>query len=243
MIALSLALLGYAVADLVRWSPQRVPWPRAVGAITAAAVVNLTVSSLAGFGLLDVALVAAVTVLVVGGWVGVDYVGAGRSGYALAWIAVVLIGAFAITGWPNVISGSLERWYRSLPFEFVDSIAADQFALGIAAALFLLATANRVVRLLLDAAGTPAVENEEVLRGGRLLGPLERLAVAAMVLAGDVTGAAIIIAAKGLLRLPEVRSSAERQRTDDQVTEYLLIGTFASLLLAGGLSGLVLAAS
>ena len=84
---------------------------------------------------------------------------------------------------------------------------------------------------------------ESALRGGRLLGPMERLIVGAMVLSGDPGGAALVIAAKGLLRLPEIRSGADQLKgRSDQVTEYFLIGTFSSLLLAAGAGVLVLAA-
>ncbi len=93
---------------------------------------------------------------------------------------------------------------------------------------------------MLEAAGTPTAVGERTLSGGRLLGPMERLFVGAMVLSGSLTGAAVIIAAKGLLRLPEIRSSADQLGgAADQVTEYFLIGTFCSLLLASALALLV----
>lgn len=77
-----------------------------------------------------------------------------------------------------------------------------------------------------------------------MLGPMERLVVAAMVLAGDLTGAAVVIAAKGFLRLPEIRSGADkREGEDDQIAEYFLIGTLCSLLIAGGLAALVVGAA
>jgi hypothetical protein len=162
-------------------------------------------------------------------------------GYPLAWILATLVAAFAISGTVDPVSGHLERWYTNLAFRFVRSVPVDQFVLGVSAALFLLATANRVVRLVLEAAGTPAAVGETMLSGGRLLGPMERLLVGAMVLSGDLTGAAVVIAAKGLLRLPEIRDSADQRKgAGDQVTEYFLIGTFCSLLLAGGLAALVL---
>ncbi len=50
-----------------------------------------------------------------------------------------------------------------------------QFLLGCGAALFVLATSNRTVRLVLQAAGTPAPKGETTLSGGRILGPMERL--------------------------------------------------------------------
>jgi hypothetical protein len=85
---------------------------------------------------------------------------------------------------------------------------------------------NRTVRLVLQAAGTPAPKGETALSGGRILGLMERLFIAEMVVSGNLTAAAALIAAKGFLRLPEIRSYTERRRgASDQVTEYFLIGT------------------
>ena len=160
---------------------------------------------------------------------------------------------FAFSGSADTISGSLRDWYANLDFAFVDSVPIDEFMLGLGAGLFLLAAANRVVRLILDATETPVGTGESALRGGRVLGPMERLIVAALVLAGDPAGAAIVIAAKSLIRLPEIRSNTQEpeeqpeaepegsaKAQSDQVTEYFLVGTFGSLLLAAAVAELVL---
>jgi hypothetical protein len=99
-----------------------------------------------------------------------------------------------------------------------------------------LATTNVLVRLVLDAVGVPASDNEKTLKGGRLLGPMERLLVVGLGLAGELTAAGIVVAAKGLLRFPELQRGARSGPTD--MTEYFLIGSFASWLLA--LGGVVL---
>jgi hypothetical protein len=113
--------------------------------------------------------------------------------------------------------------------------------LGLSAVVFMTASGNRIVRLVLDAAGVSRRTSESALKGGRLLGPLERLIVFAIVLAGDPAAAAIVVTGKGLLRFPEIRTEA-RQPGPDSVTEYFLIGTFVSLLIASLLAVLVLAA-
>lgn len=95
-----------------------------------------------------------------------------------------------------------------------------------------LATANVLVRLLLDAVGVPAVDNEKTLKGGRMLGPMERLMVVGLGLAGELTAAGIVVAAKGLLRFPELQRGARAGPSD--TTEYFLIGSFASWLIALG---------
>ncbi len=95
-----------------------------------------------------------------------------------------------------------------------------------------LATANVAVRLVLDAVGVPASTNEKQLKGGRLLGPMERLFIVGLGLAGQLTAAAVVVAAKGLLRFPELQRGTKTGPSD--LTEYFLIGSFASWLVALG---------
>ena len=76
--------------------------------------------------------------------------------------------------------------------------------------------------------------------GGRLLGPMERLVILGLGLAGDYTAAGIVVAAKGLLRFPELQA-ARKEPTIAAVTEYFLVGSFTSWLLALGGIGLVVA--
>ncbi len=104
--------------------------------------------------------------------------------------------------------------------------------------LFELSTANILVRLLLDATGISAASNETDLRGGRLLGPMERVFILVLALAGELTAAAVVVAAKGLLRFPELQRS-RRAQGPTAVSEYFLLGSFASWLL--GILGWLLA--
>jgi len=99
-------------------------------------------------------------------------------------------------------------------------------------ALLQLSTGNLLVRLLLDAVGVPAQSHEKELKGGRLLGPMERLFVLVLAVAGQLTAASVVVAAKGLLRWPELRSVRAEGPSD--VSEYFLIGSFASWLVALG---------
>jgi hypothetical protein len=80
--------------------------------------------------------------------------------------------AFAVSGSFPSGPGPLEDWYRGLPFTFADSVPLDQFLVAASGGVFLLATGNRVVRFVLEAAGTPIASGEKALRGGRLLGPI-----------------------------------------------------------------------
>ena len=71
------------------------------------------------------------------------------------------------------------------------------------------------------------------LQGGRRLGPLERDFILARAMGGHVTAASIVVAAKGLLRFPEL-SSRQEQATVHEMTEYFLLGSFVSWLVALG---------
>ena len=93
-----------------------------------------------------------------------------------------------------------------------------------------LSTSNLLVRLLLDATGVSAASNETNLRGGRLLGPMERVFIVVLALGGELTAAAVVVAAKGLLRFPELERS-RREQGPTAVSEYFLIGSFASWIL------------
>jgi hypothetical protein len=69
---------------------------------------------------------------------------------------------------------------------------------------------------------------EPALKGGRLIGPLERLLVLALTLAAMYPLVAAILAAKGIVRFPEIsRDSAAGNRA-----EYFLIGSLVSWVLA-----------
>lgn len=108
-------------------------------------------------------------------------------------------------------------------------VGPTRLLLLVGVAVFELSTANIVVRLLLDATGVPAASNENELAGGRLLGPMERTFILVLALAGQLTAATVVVAAKGLLRYPELRRARDEGPT--AVSEYILIGSFASWLL------------
>lgn len=71
-----------------------------------------------------------------------------------------------------------------------------------------------------------------VLRGGRWIGRLERLAVYASITAGYPNGLAVSVAVKALARYPELRS------TTSAAAERFIIGTFVSVLWACAWAGL-----
>jgi hypothetical protein len=74
---------------------------------------------------------------------------------------------------------------------------------------------------------------EPALKGGRLIGPLERVIVLALMLAGAYTLVAAVFAAKGIVRFPEI----SRDDGSGSRAEYFLVGSMVSwgLALAGAL--------
>ncbi len=145
----------------------------------------------------------------------------------------------AFAGWSTGLAWSLlagGRLVADLPGAVrgpLASVPPDRLVLVAGVLVAQLATVNVLVRLVLDAVGVPASDNEKALKGGRLLGPMERLLIVGLGLAGHVTAASIVVAAKGLLRFPELQRGSEAGGPSD-VTEYFLIGSFASWLLALG---------
>ena len=121
----------------------------------------------------------------------------------------------------------------ALPTSWQDTVVGQlglpRTVVFLGALLFELSTSNLLVRLLLDATGVSAAHNETDLRGGRLLGPMERVFILVLAVAGQLTAASVVVAAKGLLRWPELRSQSAAGPTS--VSEYFLVGSFASWLL------------
>ncbi|WP_338748071.1 hypothetical protein [Janibacter alittae] len=168
---------------------------------------------------------------------------------ALSTLAGGLVLQLVLAGWAPQAGGALARWitWADLPW----TPEPDRALLIAGLALVQLSTGNLIVRLVLISTGAmiPTQDQDQpsdTLKGGRLLGPLERIFILGLGLAGQVTAAGLVIAAKGLIRWPELRSYARpgseggRRSDIDTVTEYFLVGSFVSWLVA--LSALALAA-
>jgi hypothetical protein len=151
---------------------------------------------------------------------------------------LALVAASAAT--PSAGGGTLLDWYDGLEVAHLAGVPVERFLLAAGALVYLQVTANVLIRLVLLGAGTPASVGETTLRGGRLLGPMERTFIFCLGLAGELTAASVIVAAKGVLRFPEIRAATDQQpRGADSVTEYFLIGTLGSWLAALALLALV----
>ena len=238
---LALLLIGVGVTDLV-WSVlHRHVVPECVGG--AVVVLGFVAGGLTS-GPDLVAMVSLVAVVIAWG----QTVSRAFGGHIAVWWPLVVLGGGLLAtallsgeaGWPQ---GLVERWLGSTAFPVSGARpVAALMVLGVG--LVQMSTGNVLVRLVLAATGTvnPArhgqVDDPETqLKGGRLLGPMERLFIVGLGLAGQPTAAAIVVAAKGLLRFPELSSRRDQERIH-QLTEYFLVGSFVSWLVA--LSGLIL---
>ena len=249
MTWLAVWLIGVGVSDLLR-SVEHAGVRRA--AVPVGGVTVIVVGLLAGLtGVADVvALVASVAPLA--GWVTLSERSLRRGGghaRALLVLGGSAVALVATAGFASAPGGPLGRWldWADLPFLSGGSVAHLLLVTGLGVAN--LATANVIVRLVLVSVGAmrpsashtgPApAQPSEKLKGGRLLGPMERVFILGLGLAGQITAASIVIAAKGLIRFPELQSAKDATTSVkgdgiDEVTEYFLVGSFVSWLVALG---------
>lgn len=136
--------------------------------------------------------------------------------------------------------GMLVDWLRATGWPRLVAVKPDRFLLVLGLIIVQLSTGNEIVRLVLAATGTikPSGEPQasDQLRGGRLLGPLERIFVFGLGFSGYATAAGLVIAAKGLIRFPELNARRKGGSVTgvgiDEVTEYFLLGSFLSWLIS-----------
>ncbi len=240
LVGLVLGCLG--VVDLVRWQDERLG-RRAVAGLAAGGGYAVLVLALGGVGVAATAAIVVLLVLASTVWV----VTSSRclredslTWPALAAATTILVGSLAVSARSPSVGGPLDRWYSGLPLDVLSGLPLDRFLVVLGCALLLTSTGNVLVRLVLTAAGSRVTRSEQQIKGGRVLGPMERLLIFGLGLAGNLAAASVIVAAKGLLRFPELQSyrasgpveAAEEVQRIDVLTEYFLIGSMTSWLLA-----------
>jgi hypothetical protein len=230
VIAAGLLLLAVGAADLVRQFVIARRWiPYTIGAV-------LLLGLSAG---VDALVAGALAVAVAAIWVVVMPVrGSGRAGlWPVALLALAAAGCVLLTG-PRQHPGFIgDIWPASGP---VGAVSIDVVVLVSGCVVFLLESANAVVRVALRSeaadgvAAVPADGSDAVvpaatmLKGGRLIGPLERILVFALTLAGAYTLLAAVLAAKGIVRFPEI----SRDGDTGNRAEYFLVGSLVSWVTA-----------
>lgn len=230
---IALLLIGVGITDLTHSvRPGRV-LPQRVGALVMVAL-GLAAGLTEVRDLLALLVLAGVVLL----WGHTVTRGFGRGP---AWLTLLALGvslglAVVLSPAAGEAGGAVTDWLEHTPVPALRDLSADRALLLLGALLVQLSTGNVVVRLVLRATGTtnPARgashDATRALKGGRLLGPMERVFILGLALAGHVTAASVVVAAKGLLRFPELQS--RRDSADepgiDEITEYFLVGSFVS---------------
>jgi hypothetical protein len=272
--ALILAVIGSA--DIIRAGFRRLPMP-VTGLVIG--VVWATVLVLAATGLGVPAGWLAVPLVLGLGWLittrtepaveagrrsRVSRVSRARALPAVA-VVVALVASAFVDPVPSGLSGFLVDALAASPAGAVAALSPTTVVLGIGAALFLVESANIVVRSALRPAmeearlgrvvaeaadpepaaparrsaarwwsRRPVAESEaapvvvEDLRGGRIIGPLERLLIVGLTLAGALPIVAGVLAAKGIVRFPEISQDGP----GGSKAEYFLVGSLVSWSLA-----------
>lgn len=244
MSVLAILLIAVGLTDVLRGpaavgaAPSRRRWL----AVGAGLLAILVLGLLAALGSLDDIVLLVVTGAVVVGWVTAEDHAREherRHGLAIAVLATGVVATILFSGWTSSAGGAIASWLERVHVPALEHTHPDRFLLLLGLALVQLSTGNRLVRLVLASVGAlrkpSSPQPADRLRGGRLLGPMERLFILGLGLAGQVTAAGIVIAAKGLIRWPELQATPADQRVGvDEVTEYFLVGSFTSWLLALG---------
>lgn len=238
---IGLLLVGIGITDLVFSVRPMRHVPEAVGAVV-----------LVGLGLLAdltdprdlVALVVFAAIVLAWGQTVTRGFAHGHAWWPLAVLGGGLALAVVLSPLAGPADGLVGEWLRRTPVGVLAGLEADRALLLLGVLLVQLSTGNVIVRLVLAATGTvdPArVHGRDVptyrLKGGRLLGPMERVVIVGLGIAGELTAASIVVAAKGLLRWPELQAARDQRRGGPgihAVTEYFLVGSFVSWLLALG---------
>lgn len=230
-----LTILAVAITDLIRLAQSRLS-THAVRYIQLTWWIVVTVA--AALWVRPEGWAGAVAALVAAAW----YVTAERMETATApnaagrlvpevfgWTAVVLVVVIAGFAWLDVayLSGSVPAGLLWL-------------SLGV----FLTQTSNRITRAVLllsgrelnvDGTASGAVPGSR-LKGGRVIGPLERIFIMVLIVVGAYHVVAALMAAKGIVRFPEISADAKREDTETAGTkaEEFLVGSLTSWGAAGG---------
>jgi F0F1-type ATP synthase membrane subunit c/vacuolar-type H+-ATPase subunit K len=178
---------------------------------------------------LVLSLTAAALVLAVLAWVPKSGSNLEIALSAVMLACLVAVGVLLLAG--DGVAGWAERWWNVL------LLLAGALAVTGGGPL------TTSVMALADRGNTRAQSTQkagEVLRGGALIGALERTAIYAALVSGWPEGIAIVLAIKGLARYPELRSPDQPASVTPQaVAERFIIGTFSSVLWAVTCAGLL----
>jgi hypothetical protein len=242
--AVAVMLIAMGLADTVRRLTSAAWVAPAFAPVVVVAAAAL--SGLWHLGDLPLMVIAAVASV---GWVvlGARAERTGRrQGTPLAVFGIGLALLILLSGWASDVGGLVARWSSWVATPGIGDVDPNRLLMVVGAVLLQFVTGNQLVRLVLSSVGAVKPEGQpqasDRLKGGRLLGPMERLLILGLGLAGQLAAATAVVAAKSIIRFPEINAQKARENGNigiDDVTEYFLVGSFASWIIA--LGGLALA--
>jgi len=225
----AIVLGSIGAADLLR-PAHGASWGIRVARIAIGAVLAGLLISGSGYGYGYGWVWVAVVVAVIAVWVVATTLDNAGS-WPAAGLAVVGIAGLASAPVLPTPDGWLTQWYTSLPYALAQATPFEHAALIAAYSVFLLESANIVVRGALSTTDVRIQRSEMRIKGGRLIGPIERIFLFWMALSGQLLAIGAIVAAKGILRYPEI-SEREGKKSRGALAEYVLIGSLVSWGLA-----------
>lgn len=234
MIVVAWLLVMIGTADAIRGMlrsrhPRVEVW--AMIAAVAVAVAGIALSAVPPAFLLSGAIAVA-------SWVALTPTRRSATRWPLLFLALVIPGFWLLAG-DTRGEGPLQGWFEQRLGDSTLLSSSTELVLLLGLLLVMLETANIVVRAVLAAdgglLGRPLSEETSGLKGGRIIGPLERLLVLGLAASGQFAAIGGVLAAKGVVRFPEISRSVREGRQEGDRTadpEYFLIGSLASWGLA-----------
>jgi hypothetical protein len=222
LILLAALLLAIGLADFAR--PQDRPADRA--ALVRASFVGAVIAVLATWGTGVDWWWAPIGIAAVVAWVAATPVDRAYP-WPIVGLGLVVMGILAGSAHLPSPDGWLTEWYASLEIQTLHGVSFEHFALTAGCLVFLVESANIIVRMVLAGTDAGVMASEQTLKGGRVLGPIERILIFAMALSGQYAALTAIVAAKGILRFPEISRDVAGRKA-----EYVLVGSFVSWALA-----------
>jgi hypothetical protein len=245
MSGVAVLLIAVGCADIVRrLSPHA--WP----AVATGPLVALATAALCGLWHPGDLVLVSIAAVAAAAWelacTRAERVGGREQARPLVLFGAVVAVLMLLSGFASPVAGPVAAWSKWVAVPGLDAVDPSRLVMVTGVVLLQLVTGNQLVRLLLGSVGAlkPAGQPQasDRLKGGRLLGPMERLLILGLSLAGQLTAATAVVAAKSIIRFPEINAQKVRENGGigiDDVTEYFLVGSFASWIVA--LGGLALA--
>jgi hypothetical protein len=237
--ALAVLLVAVGVGDVSRTVVGKRWLPTVIG--LAALVACALLAGLWHLGDVPLLIIAALTCV---GWLvsceRADRMGT-RQATPMAVLGTGVVLLILLSGWGSDVAGLVAWWTSWAGLRGIGDVDPGRLLTIVGVLLVQTATVNHVVRLILGSVGAvkPVGQPQasDQLKGGRLLGPMERLLIVGLGLAGQLTMATAVVAAKSIIRFPEISANRDKNGNPervgiDEVTEYFLVGSFASWLLA-----------